>query len=103
MAALGDVRPQQDLSLSAEERLEPHCGRFEAAWQTGPPPLLEDYLAEAGDADRSHLLRELLRLDLHYRQLGSTAPTPGEYLSRFPNDAALVLEELERAAAGSGS
>ncbi len=100
MAALDDVT--SSLSLSAEERLEPHCARFEAAWQTGSPPLLEDFLARVAAADRPHLLRELLRLDLHYRLKGPAAPTPGEYLQRFPNDEALVREELDRAVAAGG-
>jgi WD40 repeat protein/tRNA A-37 threonylcarbamoyl transferase component Bud32 len=100
MAALDDA--PQSLSLSAEERLEPYCARFEAAWQTGSPPLLEDFLAQVAVPDRPHLLRELLRLDLHYRLKGPTAPTPSEYLRRFPNDAALVREELDRAVAAGG-
>ena len=101
MAASGDGL--QSLSLSAEERLEPHCARFEAAWQTGAPPLLEDFLAQIGAPDRPHLLRELLRLDLHYRLKGPTAPTLSEYLRRFPDDAALVREELDCAVAAAGS
>src|SRR5580765_3493652 len=97
MATSGDS--SQSLSLSTEERLEEVCARFEAAWRAGALPRLEDFLAEVETSDRQPLLRELLRLDLHHRLRGPTAPTRIEYLQRFPDESSLVREEVDRALA----
>jgi formylglycine-generating enzyme required for sulfatase activity/serine/threonine protein kinase len=58
--------------------------RFAAAWGTGPPPRLEDYLAAAPTAERPSLLRKLLTLELEKRRQRGEQPTPGEYRPRFP-------------------
>src|SRR5262249_18311275 len=66
------------------------CRRFEAAWKTGGRPRLEDYLAEAADAERPELLQELLRLDVYYRGAAGEAPAADEYVRRFPGHESLI-------------
>jgi formylglycine-generating enzyme required for sulfatase activity len=80
------------LPLSLEQLLDPICRRFEAAWQAGEQPRIEDYLAEAPPEAREALLRELLALELAYRRQGGVGPSPEEYEGRFPGQTALVRE-----------
>jgi hypothetical protein len=85
---MGDesAAPEESLPLSVEQRIDPVCRSFEAAWQAAAEgstrPRLEDYLAAVDDADRWPLLRELLKLELHYRR--AEVPSPEEYGRRFP-------------------
>ena len=84
------------LPLPALERIERVCLGFEAAWKEGRNPQIEDYLGAAKGAERSGLLRELLLLDLDYRDRSDAPPTEGEYQDRFPQDSQLVGEVFER-------
>src|SRR4051812_48134674 len=65
-------------------RLDEMCQRFEAAWKSGPPPVVETYLQECPETERSALLQQLLPLDLEYRARQGLTPLPDDYLSRFP-------------------
>ncbi len=65
-------------------RLDEVCDRFEDDLQAGHTPRIEDHLAAVGAAERPALLRELLRLELHYRRLRGDTLGPEEYRRRFP-------------------
>jgi serine/threonine protein kinase len=58
---------------SDRERIDLVCDRFEAAWQSGQPPRIEDYLVMGTPAEGSpfarQLLIELVAIDLQYRWL----------------------------------
>jgi WD40 repeat protein/serine/threonine protein kinase len=72
------------LSVGGEERIAPVCDAFESAWQAvangGPRPRMEEYLATVAEADRWPLLRELIKLEMHYRR----SELPEEFRGRFP-------------------
>jgi serine/threonine-protein kinase len=70
--------------LRAVERIDEACLRFEKAWQRGPAPLLSDFLGLVPEPERDVLLKELLRLDLHYRRKAGEEPTPEDYRQRLP-------------------
>jgi WD40 repeat protein len=77
---------EESLPLSQELRIDAVCRTFEAAWKAvdtgGTRPRLEDYLAAEAAADRWPLLRELLKLELHY---GQGEPLCADELARrFP-------------------
>jgi serine/threonine-protein kinase len=83
------------LSWAVRLQVEQVCTRFERAWQAaGPPPRIEDYLAEAAAPVRQTLLRELLLLDLHYRRRRGEQPDTLDYTARFPAESDLVREAL---------
>ena len=75
----------QALPLKLARDVEHRCNRFEVAWQGGTPPRLEDYVAEAPEAIRAALLRELILLDIHYRQAGGESCQAANYQQRFPS------------------
>jgi hypothetical protein len=86
---MGDESAAREESwpLSVELRIDAVCRSFEAAWKavgtSGTWPRLEDYLAAEDDAARWPLLRELLKLELHYR--GAEPPSAEELTRRFPD------------------
>jgi serine/threonine-protein kinase len=99
------------LPVSVQLRLEEVCARFEAAWKAAgsaaPAPRIEEYLGAAAGPERAALLRELLRLDLHYRTRAGDTPTPEEYRRRLPGHqsavAALFATVVLPAATGPAS
>jgi pSer/pThr/pTyr-binding forkhead associated (FHA) protein len=74
------------------DRVDDLCVRFEAAWKAGAEPRLESYLGEVGESERGLLLRELLRVELHYRGRRSERFDDADYLRRFPEYAELIRE-----------
>ena len=56
------------LTLSLEQKVDQVCTRFEAAWTSGAPPRIEDYLADLADAEKGAVLREMILLDVFCRQ-----------------------------------
>jgi tetratricopeptide (TPR) repeat protein/tRNA A-37 threonylcarbamoyl transferase component Bud32 len=84
------------LPLPALERIETACLEFEAAWKKGSNPPIEEYLGSAQGPERTELLRELLLLELDYRNHSDEHPTPDEYQARFPQDSQLVSDVFEK-------
>jgi hypothetical protein len=80
-----NAAPQSgSLPLSAAQRVDAACYRFEKAWREGQRPCIEDYLVDLLEAERLALLRELISLDIDYRRLAGEHPQPEEYHARFP-------------------
>jgi eukaryotic-like serine/threonine-protein kinase len=94
MSELGT--PEDSLSLTDLQQVVEACTRFEDDWLAGRRPWVEDFLGQAAEPLRSALLRDLLRLDLHYRRQRGESPTTEEYRGRFPGDGPL-LEALFQA------
>jgi tRNA A-37 threonylcarbamoyl transferase component Bud32 len=81
-------------------QIEAACDRFEAAWQEGRRPRIEDEQGAFVGQGRCALLRELLALELTYRHRFRERPTEREYQERFSVDGALVRSVFgERTAA----
>jgi WD40 repeat protein/tRNA A-37 threonylcarbamoyl transferase component Bud32 len=94
--AMNDLPSKNDHHTLPESRarfVDEVCTRFERAWQTGPRPRLEDYLADVGEPIRSPLLRQLVLLDFAYCRLRGESPQLADYLAAFPT---LEAEWLER-------
>jgi serine/threonine protein kinase/ABC-type amino acid transport substrate-binding protein len=108
---MGDesAAPEESLPLSVEQCIDPVCQSFEAAWkaagESGTWPRIEDYLAAVGKSERGPLLRELIRVELHYRRQRGESHGPEEYRRRFPGHEALidaVFGPVSPAVAGAG-
>ena len=74
------------LSQTLQARIDTICDRFEAAWNAGEKPRIEDYLADWEEPDHTPLLRELLLLELAYRAREGEMVDRNEYRGRFPAD-----------------
>jgi tetratricopeptide (TPR) repeat protein len=64
--------------------LEATCRRFDQAWQSGNPPDVNEYLSDWAEPQRTLVLQELIRLEVHHRKRQGTCPQPEEYRLRFP-------------------
>src|SRR5262249_31001236 len=76
------------LTLSLEQKVDQVCTRFEAAWVSGASQRIEDYLADLADAEKGEVLRELILLDVFYRQKRGETCRAEDYRARFPELAA---------------
>jgi WD40 repeat protein len=89
-------QPREELSVSLARRIDEVCTRFEAEWQAGERPRIEDYLTGADSLVRPILLRELILLEVYYRCKAGEQPVVGEYRDRSPE---LDLDWLQEALA----
>jgi serine/threonine protein kinase/WD40 repeat protein len=72
------------------DEIELLCVRFEAELRSGGKPQIEAYVEQAPEGARPELIRELLKLDIHYRRERGETILPGDYTSRFPEHASLI-------------
>jgi tetratricopeptide (TPR) repeat protein len=88
------AKDPEPLGVSAVERIDEACDRFEKDWQKAgagaPRPCLEDYVGPATGAEREALLRELIALDVECRVKVGEHPAPEEYRRRLPGNTALI-------------
>jgi serine/threonine protein kinase len=88
--------------LSVGTRLEQACDAFEAEWKTGQRPQIEDYLNAVPQSDQWTFLRELLLLDLDYRnRVEDDEVTHQEYEQRFPDFADLISHVFNKPRGGA--
>ena len=87
--------------ISRRRRVDGVGDEFERRYQAGKQPRIEEFLERAGPADRPHLLRELLRLELEFRRGDGQAVDPQEYRDRFAAEAE-VVEAILASFAGRG-
>ncbi len=78
--------PSPDPELRRARRVDVICDRFEQAWLEGRRPRIEEFLDEVEASMRRSLLRELIAIDVEFRdRLGETT-SMAEYAQRFPDD-----------------
>lgn len=75
---------QPSFSDEALDRIEEICTRFEQIWQHGSVPLIEEHLSEVEESHRGELLRQLIGIDLHYREQKGEPFSEEDYVARFP-------------------
>ena len=73
------------------------CDRFESALKVGARPDVTEFLGNASEPLRSALLRQLLLLDLDYARHRGKSPRVEDYLTRFPDDTALIANVCREA------
>ncbi len=79
-----DAPGDSTLDTGQVSRIDAICDRFEAAWQAGQRPRIEDYLAEVLAANRTLLIRELVEVEIDWRRRAGDTLAADEYLTRFP-------------------
>jgi serine/threonine protein kinase len=93
----------EDWSLPAAcaEHIDAVCSQFEADWNAGRGPAIEDYLAKGSGDEQPLLLRELLSLELGLRRRAGANPAASEYVRRYPEQEAIVLQVFRKLASAS--
>jgi hypothetical protein len=70
--------------------------RFQAAWRTGVPPQIADYVQGWEHGERLVLLRELVPIDVSHRRLAGEQPRKEDYQERFAElDSAWLVAVIE--------
>jgi serine/threonine protein kinase len=83
----GNVQP----GITVPNRLAAVLSAFEAHWQQGERPRIEEVLQATRPDDRTTILAHLIRIEVRQRvRLGET-PSLEEYSSRFPQDRNTLL------------
>jgi eukaryotic-like serine/threonine-protein kinase len=90
-----EIQTTGNQPLSQLFRVDEVCVRFEAAWKAGGWPRIEDYWRNTPEPEQSSLLKELVTLELVYRQQRGEHPSKEEYLRRFPEHEDLLRALLE--------
>jgi serine/threonine-protein kinase len=105
---MSESLPAKSASLTPaiEAQVDQACDRFEEAWLAGQRPAIAPYLLGVPQEGRPALLRELVKLEWHYRCRGGETPTPEEYRLAFPEfsdgltDLLAALHQYDQALAG---
>jgi serine/threonine-protein kinase len=98
-----DATKDTEPSPTDPMRVDEICDRFEAAWKAGRRPRIEDALGGGRGPARAALLRELVLLEVTYRLGLGERPEAGEYLARFPEEAAQARAAFEVARLGAST
>ncbi len=85
-----DCPPSSNLSPSRLERFNHICRRFEANWRAGSRPRITEFMGDVPEPDRTVVLRELIALELRFRQELGERPTPEDYQGEFPGRTDLI-------------
>lgn len=83
------VESLSDLSLEQRQFIDQLADEFEAAWRADHNPSIESVLA-ANPAFRTHLLKELIAIEIELRRAAGELPRVQEYKQRFPDDTSAV-------------
>jgi serine/threonine protein kinase/formylglycine-generating enzyme required for sulfatase activity len=82
--------PSDSLPLTVLQQIDRVCDSFEAAWNAGLKPRIEEYLATSENDHRSILLRELLAREIELRRKVGETPEAAEYVCRFEGHDELI-------------
>lgn len=80
------MNPSSSPNLSDDllRRIDQTCDEFETAWKSGSRPFVDDFLSDFPEQARMVLLKELLPIEIAWRQRSGETPTVESYLFRFP-------------------
>lgn len=78
---------ESEVVLSVENALllDKACNSFESQWRAGGRPDIRAAVLELSESVRPVAIRELIRLDVYYRQKLGEAPSAADYSARFPD------------------
>ena len=79
----------ENLSPENQGRIDELADQFESEFRDHPWPRIEDFLQLEPELE-SHLLQELLTLEIQILRSKRITPDPDDYLARFPDSAQLV-------------
>ncbi|TWU02989.1 serine/threonine protein kinase [Stieleria varia] len=84
------IKSHSPQEISRLRIIDSTADRFEAAWQAGAQPCIEEFLAECSTDLSQTLLTELLTLELEWRARQKQVFSQEDYLKRFPGDSEVV-------------
>lgn len=79
-----DNRRADQVSINIFDQIDSICADFRRQWKAGKRPQIEDYLDRVAESAREQLFRNLLTVEIRYRERADDRLTGDEYLTRFP-------------------
>ena len=76
--------------LGILQEIDRVCDSFEAAWQAGLKPRIEDYLGAVAESHRESLFGELVAREVEIRRKAGETPDLADYEERFGAYAVLI-------------
>lgn len=80
--------PADDLSIA--HKVDACCDRFEALFNSGQRPNIDDFLTETSEPARSQLFRSLLELEVELRSRAGDQPQRDDYAERFADRVTVI-------------
>ena len=77
-------RQADQVSINIFDQIDSICVEFRRQWKLGKRPKIESFLGQAPDDARETLFRNLLPVEIRYRERMGEKPQPGDYVARFP-------------------
>lgn len=77
-------RSADQISINIFDRIDSLCATFRTRWKQGKRPRIEEFLDQVGDDAKANLFRNLLQLDIRFRQRNGEHLDSNDYLQRFP-------------------
>lgn len=84
-----------DLTSAEWAKIDAACDRFESAWQAGHRPVIADYIVTVSGTAHAKLLRELILLDVEYRQIHGEKARRSDYESQFSHEHELLSQVFD--------
>ena len=81
---MSDKKQPDQVSINIFDLIDSICAEFRRQWKAGKRPRIEDSLLKVPENAQEQLFRNLLTLEIRYRQRAGEKLTPTEYLDRFP-------------------
>ena len=81
---LSKKRQSDDASINIFDQIDSICAEFRKQWKVGKRPRVEGFLGQAPENAREALFRNLLAIDIRYRERSGEKPAPADYMRRFP-------------------
>jgi hypothetical protein len=80
------ARPKADqVSINVFDLIDSICADFRRQWKAGERPRIEDFLRQVPEDGRAQLFRNLLSVEMRYRNRAGDRANPDEYVRRFPD------------------
>src|SRR5262245_10186225 len=79
-----------DELLDVADRIDERCDAFESAWRSGERPRIAEFIDFDVESLRNQLFRELLLVDVEWRNSLGEKPTADDYRRQFPEFASQV-------------
>ncbi|MGD0283963.1 MAG: serine/threonine-protein kinase, partial [Dissulfurispiraceae bacterium] len=80
---MSELSGKPSLTPEVFEQVDAICQAFETQWQSGKRPAVSEFVSGIEEPVRSVLLRELLLLDIEYRQKTGEQPQAEDYLKHY--------------------
>ncbi|PAY19431.1 hypothetical protein CKO51_11235 [Rhodopirellula sp. SM50] len=89
------------ISVNIFDLIDSICGNFRRQWKAGKRPRIEELLRKVPEDASETLFRNLLAVEIRYRERTGDLPSAADYLARFPDFKRVIGDAFHYSAAVS--